>query len=240
MSGVAERLEGIRKRIAAACGRVGRDPSEVSLLAVSKTFGPDDVREAAECGLTVFGESRVQEARQKIPLCPGHLQWHLVGHLQRNKVKDAAPLFAMIHSVDSWKLLETIQDACQTLGRVMPVCLEVNVSGERSKYGLSPEEAPAVLERCGLLVNVEVVGLMTMPPFTEDAQEARPFFRRLRELRDEWRSRHGLPLRELSLGMSHDFEVAVEEGATWVRVGSLLFGDRPRRPKAEDDVLLEE
>lgn len=236
MSGIAERLDGIRQRIDAACGRAGRDPAEVSILAVSKTFGPDEVREAADCGLTVFGESRVQEARQKIPLCPGHLQWHLVGHLQRNKVKDAAPLFNMIHSVDTWKLLETIQGACQALGRVMPVCLEVNVSGERSKYGLSPEEAPAVLERCGSLVNVEVAGLMTMPPFTEDPQEARPFFRRLRELRDEWRGRYGLPLREMSLGMSHDFEVAVEEGATWVRVGTLLFGDRPRRPAAEGDM----
>ena len=229
MSGIAERLEGIRKRMDAACVRAGRDPAGVSILAVSKTFGPGEVREAAECGLAVFGESRVQEARQKIPLCPGHLQWHLVGHLQRNKVRDAMPLFAMVHSVDSWKLLETINGACQTLGRVMPVCLEVNVSGERSKFGLPPGEAPAVLEQCGSLVNVEIAGLMTIPPVTEDPQEARPFFRRLRELRDEWQGRYGMALRELSMGMSHDFEVAIEEGATWIRVGTLLFGERSAR-----------
>lgn len=239
MSGLQERLEGIRKRVDAACGRAGRDPAEVSILAVSKTFGPDNVREAAECGLAVFGESRVQEARQKIPLCPGHLQWHLIGHLQRNKVRDAAPLFSMIHSVDSWKLLETIDGACQTLGRVMPVCLEVNVSGERSKFGLPPDEVPALLQRGESLVNVEIVGLMTIPPFTEDPEEARPFFRRLRELRDERRRGGGSPLRELSIGMSHDFEVAVEEGATWIRLGTILFGDRPRKQESPEEFQAE-
>jgi pyridoxal phosphate enzyme (YggS family) len=196
---------------------------------VAKTFGPDEVREAAECGLTVLGESRVQEAKQKIPLCPGHLEWHMVGHVQRNKVRDVVQLFGMIHSVDSLKLLETINGACQTAGRVMPVCLEVNVSGERSKFGLPPDEAPAILQQCGSLVNVEIVGLMTIPPFTEEPEGARPFLRRLRELRDEWATSGGFPLRELSMGMSHDFEIAVEEGATWIRVGTLLFGDRPKK-----------
>ena len=240
MSGLRERLEAIRKRIEGACARAGRDPADVSLLAVAKTFGPESVREAAECGLTVFGESRVQEAKQKMPLCPGHLQWHLVGHLQRNKVRDAAPLFSMVHSVDSLKLLETINGACETLGRVMPVCLEVNVSGERSKFGLRPEEAPAVFQQAESLVNVEIVGLMTMPPFTEEPEGARPFFRRLRELRDEWRDGGGYPLRELSIGMSHDFEVAVEEGATWIRLGTILFGDRPKAARCPDEVQLED
>ena len=240
MNGMSDRLGEIRKRIEAACGRVGRDPQGVSVLAVAKKFGPDEVREAAECGLTVIGESRVQEAKQKIPLCPGSLQWHFIGHLQRNKVRDAVQWFTMIHAVDSWKLLETINEACQTLGRVMPVCLEVNVSGERSKFGLPPEEVTAVLQRCGSLVNVDIVGLMTIPPFTEDPEDARPFFRRLRELRDAWASGGDLPLRELSMGMSNDFEIAIEEGATWIRVGTLLFGDRARKLKAPDEVQPED
>ena len=171
----------------------------------------------------------MQEARQKIPMCPGHLEWHLVGHLQTNKVKDAVRLFRMIHSVDSWKLLEAVDAASRAGGVTMPVCLEVNVSGERSKFGLAPESVPDVLERCNGLMNVEIAGLMTLPPFTEDPQEARPFFRRLRELRDQWRDRCGLPLQGLSMGMSHDFDVAVEEGATWIRVGTLLFGERKKK-----------
>jgi pyridoxal phosphate enzyme (YggS family) len=174
----------------------------------------------------VFGENRVQEARQKIPQCPGHLEWHMVGHLQTNKVSHAVRLFSMIHSVDSPRLLEAVDRACETAGRVLPVCLEVNVSGERSKFGLKPGEVPAVLERSTRLLNVDVVGLMTIPPFTEDPGDARPFFRRLREQRDVWRAQSGFSLDQLSMGMSHDFEVAIEEGATWIRLGTVLFGRR--------------
>ncbi len=209
-----------------ACARAGRDRSEVAMLAVSKRFGPERVREAAEAGLTLFGENRVQEAKQKIPLCPGHLEWHMIGHLQRNKVRDTVQLFEMIHSVDSLRLLETIEEVSERAGRTLPVCLEVNVSGESSKFGMPPEDLPGVLEASTRMMHVDVIGLMTMPPFTEEAEGARPHFARLRELRDACRDGLGFDLPELSMGMSHDFEVAIEEGATWIRLGSVVFGKR--------------
>ncbi len=221
-----ERLDAVRGRIAAACARAGRDPASVRMVTVAKTHGPDRVREAAECGVTVFGENKVQEAKAKIPLCPGHLSWHMVGHLQRNKVKDAVPLFDMIHSVDSVRLLETVDRVSAEAGKTMPVLVEVNVSGEGSKFGLAPEGVPEVLEASNKLDHASVVGLMTMPPFTEDPEKARVHFRRLRELRDQWRARTGMPLDELSMGMTNDFEIAIEEGATWVRIGTALFGER--------------
>lgn len=227
-SGFSERLRAVMERIAAACARAGRDPAGVRLIAVSKTHGPDRIREAVECGLTVFGESKVQEAMAKIPQCPGQLSWHLVGHLQRNKAGAAAQLFDYVHSVDSARLLEAVDRASAEAGKVMPVLLEVNVSGESSKFGLPPGDVPAVLARANELDHVEVRGLMTMPPFTEDPAEARPFFRRLRELRDGWRGETGFALDELSMGMTHDLEIAIEEGATWVRVGTALFGERER------------
>ncbi|MDP2989950.1 MAG: YggS family pyridoxal phosphate-dependent enzyme [Kiritimatiellota bacterium] len=216
----------VRRRIQAACDRAGRCPEEVRVLAVSKTHGPECVQEAAACGLTFFGESRVQEAKQKIPLCPTALTWHLIGHLQTNKVKDAVNLFHLIQAVDSLKLLLAIETAAETAGRVMPVFLEVNVSGESSKFGLAPEAVPGILQAANGLRRVEIRGLLTMPPLAEDPEHARPFFRTLREHRDRWRQETGFELRELSMGMSHDFEVAVEEGATWIRLGSILFGKR--------------
>jgi pyridoxal phosphate enzyme (YggS family) len=226
MSSFEDRVADVGRHISVACERVQRDPAEVSVVAVTKTFGPEQVRIAAEAGLRVFGENRVQEAKQKIPACPGDLEWHMIGHLQSNKVRDAVRLFSMIHSVDSLKLIRAIDNACGLSGNAMRVCLEVNVSGESSKYGFAPEDVPAVLEESGGMINVDVTGLMTIPPFTADPEDARPFFRRLRELKDEWQDMCGIPLPELSMGMSHDFEVAVEEGATWVRLGSILFGDR--------------
>jgi pyridoxal phosphate enzyme (YggS family) len=227
------RLEAVRERIRRACARSGRPPDEVSLLPVSKTVDPERIREAVAAGLTVFGESRVQEARQKIPLCPGHLAWHFVGHLQTNKVREAVRLFAMIHAVDSTRLLETVDAACRAAGRVLPVLLEVNVSGEGSKFGLAPEAVPEALRAARGLFGVEVLGLMTIPPLAEDTEHARPHFRRLRELRDRCRSETGVALPELSMGMSHDFEIAVEEGATWVRLGTALFGERKVTPRDE-------
>ena len=221
-----ERLDAVNRRIEAACGRIGRDPSGVRLIAVSKTHGPDSIREAEACGLRVFGENKVQEAKVKIPLCSGSLSWHMVGHLQRNKVRDAVQLFEMIHSVDSLRLLESIDEACDEAGRNMPVLLEVNVSGEGSKFGMPPDTVPEVLEAANRLMRVNIAGLMTMPPFTEDPEKARPHFRRLRDLRDQWRAATGVALEDLSMGMTHDFEVAIEEGATWIRVGTALFGER--------------
>lgn len=232
MSDFAERLDAVRRRVREACVRVNRNSGDVSILAVAKMFGPERVREAAESGLTVIGESRIQEAKQKIPLCPGHLEWHMIGHLQRNKVSEAVQLFRMIHSVDSWRLLQAINSACKAIGSVMPVCIEVNVSGESSKFGLAPDDVPGVLEQSSSLMNIDIVGLMTIPPFTKDTEDARPFFRNLRELRDEWQDRCDICLRELSMGMSNDFGVAVEEGATWIRLGSVLFGERHQEEKA--------
>jgi len=221
-----DRLDQVRARMAAACARAGRAPDAVRLVAVSKTFGADAVRAAAECGQRIFGENKVQEAEAKIPDCPGSLSWHLVGHLQSNKAARAVALFDQIHSVDSLKLLRRLEDAAAAEGKRLPVLLEINVAGESSKFGLAPAAAPEVLAAAGSLEYVQVVGLMTMPPFTPEAEQARPHFRRLRELCDGWRAAAGLPLAELSMGMSHDFEVAIEEGATWIRVGTALFGGR--------------
>ena len=226
---IHERLTGVRVRIDEACARVGRDPNDVVMVAVSKRFGPEVVREAYDCGLTVLGENRVQEAVQKASLSPGDIEWHLVGHLQRNKVRPAVGLFSMIHSVDSWELLASIDAACGAAGKTMPVTLEVNVSGEGSKFGFTPEKAEDTLRMSSGLVHVDIVGLMTMPPFAPDPEDARVHFRHLRELRDTWQETTGIDLPGLSMGMSHDFEVAIEEGATWIRLGTILFGSRSGR-----------
>lgn len=223
-----QRLTAVRERIARACARVGRRPEEVELLAVTKGVGPELITAAAALGLTVFGESRVQEARQKIPLCPGHLHWQFIGHLQSNKVREAVRLFEALHSVDSLALLQQVDRVCGEQGRRLPVYLEVNVSGERSKFGLAPTAVTDVLAAANRCFNVEIVGCMTIPPFTKDPEEARPFFRSLREWRDRWREATGLPLAGLSMGMSHDFEIAIQEGATCVRIGTALFGPRPK------------
>ena len=224
--GFPERLAQVRERMAAACARAGRRPDEVQLIAIAKTYGADRVRAAAECGLRIFGENKVQEAELKIPECPGQLAWHLVGHLQSNKAARAVAVFDQIHSVDSLKLLQKIEAAAAAEGKRLPVLLELNVSGEGSKFGLRPEAAPELLAVAGELEYAQIAGLMTMPPFTPEMEKARPHFRRLRELRDAWSTQFGLPLAELSMGMSHDFEVAIEEGATWIRVGTALFGER--------------
>lgn len=221
-----ERLNRVRQRIEKACARAGRLPGEVRLLVVSKTQTPERIREAADCGLTVFGENRVQEAKQKIPMCPAQIEWHLIGHLQTNKVRDAVRLFQMIHSADSSKLLAAIDAAGELTGQTMPIFLEVNVSGEGSKFGLTPESVPETLGFANTLKRIEIKGLMTIPPAAQDPESSRPFFRKLRLLRDQWREQTGFALNELSMGMSHDFEVAVEEGATWVRLGTVLFGSR--------------
>lgn len=235
---LVERWERVWRRIEAACARAGRDASGVRVVAVAKNQSPERVREAADAGLTTIGENRVQEAMQKQPLCPGMLEWHMVGHLQRNKARQAVALFRMIHSVDSWRLLEALDGACEEAGVRMPVCLEVNVAGEGSKSGLAPGDVPGVIARCGELSRVEVCGLMTVPPYAADPEAVRPFFRRLRELRDRCEQDAGVGLPELSMGMSNDFEVAVEEGATLVRLGRILFGERTtawRRVTSEDE-----
>jgi pyridoxal phosphate enzyme (YggS family) len=226
MESMQKKIDDILMRMEQACLRAGRGVDEVRLIAVSKTYPPESVREAAACGLHIFGESRIYEAEAKIPVCPGNIEWELIGHLQRNKVKRAVRLFNTIHSVDSLALLDKINGASRDYGKTMRVCLEINVSGEGSKHGFAPEEVPQVLEEAGSLMNVDVVGLMTIPPFMADAEGVRPYFRQLRELRDELAELSGLGLEELSMGMSGDFEVAIEEGATCVRVGTAIFGKR--------------
>jgi PLP dependent protein len=235
MSSITERVAEVQERLSRAIAKAGRDPADVALMAVSKNHGPDAVREAAAAGLTLFGENRVQEAAAKIPESPGHLRWHLIGHLQRNKVKFAVELFEAIHAVDTLKLAETIQRHCDEAGRRMQILLEVNVSGEAVKFGFKPEEVPEVLRRSAEWNRLEITGLMTMPPFTEDPEGARPHFRRLRDLRDRWQEETGVPLPLLSMGMTHDMEVAVEEGSNVVRIGTAIFGARPKPPKPQEE-----
>jgi pyridoxal phosphate enzyme (YggS family) len=221
---IRENLEAVELRIAAACQRAGRNRDEVKLVAVSKTKPAEAVVEAAAAGLILFGENRVQEAQAKIPLCPGHLHWHLIGHLQSNKARMAASgIFRMIHSVDSEKLLRALDEYAAV---ALPVLIQVNVSGEGSKEGCAPEEAAALIEAANQCGKVEAHGLMTIPPFTPDPEKARIHFSNLRKLRDRLQQETGTPLPELSMGMSHDFEIAIEEGSTYIRVGSDLFGGR--------------
>ncbi len=218
-----ECLEKVERRIAAACEKAGRSRDSVRLLAVSKTRPPEAVREAAACGLRLFGENRVQEAQSKIPLCPAGLEWHLIGHLQTNKAKLAVRLFQMVHSVDSLKLLQALEAHADL---TLPVLLQVNVSGEAAKFGMKPDEVSATIEAANQMKKCEVHGLMTIPPFSPDPEKTRVHFSALRQLRDRLQEETGTPLPELSMGMSHDLEVAIEEGSTWVRIGTDLFGSR--------------
>jgi pyridoxal phosphate enzyme (YggS family) len=226
---LAENIQSVRKRIATVCERTGREPGSVTLLAVSKTHPPETVSEAAKLGLTLFGENKVQEAKAKIPLCPARLQWHMLGHLQTNKCRDAVELFEMIQSVDSFHLAEEINRRAEQASKRMPILLEVNAGGEASKFGYRPEQLVADLPRINQLPRVEVQGLMTIPPWGPNPERARPMFRQLRELKATCEEILGAPLPHLSMGMSGDFEVAIEEGATIVRIGTALFGHRNTR-----------
>jgi hypothetical protein len=228
---LAGNLRSIQQRIQSACARAGRDPSTVTFLAVTKSHTPETVRAAADLGLTLFGESRVQEAKAKLPLCPGRLHWHLIGHLQTNKCRDAVHLFEMIESVDSLHLAQEIDRCADKAAKTMPVLLEVNVAGESTKFGYGPEKLLAELEQLNALRRLEIHGLMTIAPWTPEPEKARPVVRRLRELKEQCEGILGAPLPHLSMGMSGDFEVAIEEGATLVRVGTALFGPRSNAKK---------
>jgi pyridoxal phosphate enzyme (YggS family) len=223
---ISANLNQVRQRIAAACARSGREPSSVELLTVSKGHPAEVVCAAAQLGLSTFGENRVQEARAKIGVCPGRLRWHLIGHLQSNKCRDAVTLFEMIQSVDSLSLAREINKWAETSAKTMPVLIEVNVAGEATKFGYAPEKVLAELAQINALPKIEVHGLMTVAPFAQDAEKVRPVFRRLRELKRQCEDVLGAPLPHLSMGMSGDFEVAVEEGATMIRLGSAVLGPR--------------
>lgn len=226
-------LEGVRERIAAACARAGRNPDDVEIVAVTKTHGAEVVKEAWDAGLRIVGENKVQEAAWKKPASVSGPQWHLIGHLQSNKVRHALELFDFIHSVDSAKLADRINFIAEGMGSSPHILLEVNVSGEKSKSGMRPDEVrPAIEHIMECCPRITLEGLMTMAPFSENPEDARPCFRRLRELRDGLEKDLGIGLPRLSMGMSGDYEVAVEEGATWVRLGTVLFGDRPKARRA--------
>src|SRR3954454_12168036 len=228
---LASRLDSIQKKIREACGRVGRDPAQVTLLAVTKGVPPEMIRAAADLGLNVFGENKVQEARLKISACPSRYRWHMIGHLQSNKCRDAVHFFEMIQSVDSLAIAREINKWAEKAGKDMPVLLEVNVAGESSKFGYRPEQLLAELGELNALRRIEIQGLMTIAPWAEEPEKVRPVFGKLAEVKIECENKLGAPLTHLSMGMSGDFEIAVEEGATIVRVGTALFGARAQLKK---------
>ena len=226
---MAVRLDEVRARIDAAARGAGRDPSSIRLVAVSKTFPIAAVREACAAGHRDFGENRVQEALDKIAASPDlDLRWHLLGHLQTNKARKAATAFAMIQSLDSVELLRKLDAAAAESGRSLELLVQVDLAGEATKYGARPDEVPPIFEAASRCTAARVVGVMTLPPVPDTPEDARPWFRRLQELRQQWLA-GGVPpamLRDVSMGMSGDFEVAVQEGATIVRVGTAIFGSR--------------
>ncbi len=228
MGRIEENLEGVRGRMAEAVQKTGRSPEAVQLIAISKTHPAESVREAHHAGQNVFGESRVQEARVKIPELPSSLRWHFVGHLQKNKIRHALPLFDLFHSVDSLALAEDINRIAEEMGMRPRVLLEVNVAGEGSKFGFSPTALRGALESMLALPRLTIEGLMTIPPLAPEAEMSRRFFQELRTLRDQLEQEFSAGLSELSMGMTNDFPIAIEEGATMVRVGTAIFGERPR------------
>ena len=225
---LAENLKAVRLRIEQACQRAGRDPASVTLIAVTKAHPPAVVEEAAKLGLTVFAENKVQEAKAKIPLCPGRLRWHMIGHLQTNKCRDAVELFEMVQSVDSLRLAEELNKRADQAGKTVPILLEINAGGEATKFGYGHDQVLADLKNLNSLSPLEIHGLMSVPPWTATPEKLRPVFARLRELKHRCEQILGAPLPHLSMGMSGDFEIAIEEGATMVRIGTALFGPRTR------------
>lgn len=234
MTIIVRNIELVRERIAAAARRVGRNPQEVVLMAVSKTVEPARIEEAYAAGVRVFGENRVQEFTEKAPLLAPleHAEWRLIGHLQTNKARKAVDLFAGVDSVDSLRLAQKLDQAAEQAGKKLPVVIEMNVGQEETKSGipLDSPELEELLQAAAGFRHLQIRGLMAIPPHTEDPQAARPYFRLLRDLRDRIAERKlpGVAMEVLSIGMSHDFEVAVEEGSTCVRVGTAIFGGRPK------------
>jgi pyridoxal phosphate enzyme (YggS family) len=228
MSSIAENLERVRDQIAQAAAKVGRAIEDIELVAISKTHDAVKVREAVEAGQTLFGESRVQEARVKIPDLPSNLRWHFVGHLQKNKIRHALPLFEMIHSIDSLALAQDVNRIAEEDGLHPRVLLEVNVAGEGSKFGFTPEKLREEIEELLAFSRLSILGLMTIPPLAEEAEASRKYFVALHELRDRLQTEFHVDLAQLSMGMTQDFPIAVEEGATLVRVGTAIFGERSK------------
>ena len=226
---IAENLAEVRERISRAIQKSGREPDSVHLITVSKQISVDRIEEARAAGAVVFGENKIQEAIPKIEQMGAEgIFWHFIGHLQKNKIKFLDERFDLIHSVDSFELAEKIAKHYHSENRVQRILLQVNVSGEAAKFGMEPKELEKQMAKLFQLQGIKVEGLMTIPPFDSDPENSRRHFSRLRELREQYEKQNGLPLNELSMGMSNDFEVAVEEGATLVRVGTAIFGPRPK------------
>jgi len=236
---IAENIARVKEQIAAAARRAGRDPQDILLMAVSKTVSPEAIREAYAAGVRLFGENRVQEFQAKSSalanlsstgLKDNAAQWHMIGHLQSNKAAKAAELFSAVDSVDSLRLAERLNAAAQSMGKKIPILIEINIGEEAAKSGLPPggEEIEALLRAAPRLQNIAMDGFMTVPPFMENPGQSRPFFRRMRALRDAINARNlpGIAMRTLSMGMSHDFPAAIEEGSTCVRIGTAIFGGR--------------
>jgi hypothetical protein len=227
---IRDRLARVRERIARAAQLAGRQPEQITLIAVSKTFDPATIQKAVDAGVTDLGENRVQEAESKIGFVAGqNLRWHMIGHLQSNKARRAASIFSVIHSIDSIRIAQRLDQAAQLLGRKIPVLIELNLAREPNKSGADESELSGIVEALDRAQNLQLRGLMAIPPFLESPEMVRPYFRRLRQLLEELnRSRPPeKQLTELSMGMSHDFEVAIQEGATMVRIGTAIFGPRP-------------
>ena len=227
MSEIRENYIRVMERIERAARRVGRDPKEVNLVAVSKTVEASRIQEAIEAGVSILGENYVQEAQKKIEEIGRPVAWHFIGHLQTNKAKYAIRLFEMIHSLDSLPLAEELNRRAEQGGQVAKVMIEVNISGEATKFGTDEEKVFSIARGILNLNHLSLEGLMTMPPYFDSPEMSRPYYIKLRELKEKM-IREGIPLKELSMGMSNDFEIAIEEGATYVRVGTAIFGERKK------------
>ena len=234
MSSILDNLERVREQIAQAAAKAGRDVKDVELVAIAKTHPAEKVREAVEAGQTLFGESRVQEARAKISELSSNVRWHFVGHLQKNKVRQALPLFEMIHSVDSLALAQDINRIAEEEGLYPRVLLEVNVAGEGSKFGFAPDDLREQMEALLGLPRLSIEGLMCIPPVAVESEDSRKFFVQVRELRDSLEKEFNMKLPQLSMGMTQDFPIGIQEGATLVRVGTAIFGERSKKQKATD------
>lgn len=228
MAAITENIASVKERIARAAERAGRHPSEIAIVAVAKGVDVERIREALEAGISIIGENRVQEALQKMKAVDGSVTWHMVGHLQRNKVKQAVHIFDLIHSLDSLRLAEEINSRALTAGTIMDVLVQVNTSQEETKFGLEPQETINLLRAISTFKGLSVRGLMTIGAFLPDPEEVRPCFRRLRELKEKIIEADipNIEMEYLSMGMTSDFEVAIEEGANIVRIGTAIFGPR--------------
>ncbi|MGB4569851.1 MAG: YggS family pyridoxal phosphate-dependent enzyme [Tepidanaerobacteraceae bacterium] len=228
MSYLKQNIQQIKKRIEAAAERSGRNPEDIYLIAVTKNFSAELIQEAVDNGIVFLGENRVQEAKSKVDLVKGNIEWHLIGHLQRNKVKTAIDIFTMIQSLDSWRLAEEIQKRAQQADKVIDVLVQVNIGSEETKYGIDPDDTEVFIEKVATLPNLKVRGLMAIAPFKENPEDVRAYFRHLREIFQSIKEKsiENVSMEYLSMGISNDFEVAIEEGANMVRIGTGIFGTR--------------